>query len=67
VYVASEGAAVTAYVLDVDRVTFMNDPHVSAQNFARFARSARKWNALHALDFDDSALVRLATLAWVDG
>jgi 3-deoxy-D-manno-octulosonic acid kinase len=66
VYIAGEGASTTAYVLDVDRVRFVTDGHVSGRNFARFARSARKWNAERGLDFGDEALVRLATLAWVD-
>ncbi|HEY5491272.1 MAG TPA: lipopolysaccharide kinase InaA family protein [Gemmatimonadaceae bacterium] len=66
VYIAGEGAATTAYVLDVDRVRFVADGNVSARNFARFARSARKWNAERGLDLGDDALVRLATRAWVD-
>lgn len=66
VYVASAGAATTAYVLDVDRVTFDRGAPVAARNFARFARSARKWNAERALGVGDDALVRLASLAWVD-
>jgi Lipopolysaccharide kinase (Kdo/WaaP) family len=66
VYIAGEGAATTAYVLDVDRVRFVADGHVSARNFARFARSARKWNAERGLDLGNDALVRLATRAWVD-
>ncbi len=66
VYIAGEGAAATAYVLDVDRVRFVKDTHVAARNLARFARSARKWNAERGLDLGDDALMRLATRSWVD-
>lgn len=66
VYIAGEGAAATAFVLDVDRVRFVRDGLVAARNFARFARSARKWNAERGLDFGDDALVRLATRSWND-
>ncbi|MDQ8154072.1 MAG: lipopolysaccharide kinase InaA family protein [Gemmatimonadota bacterium] len=64
VYVAGDGAAITAYVLDVDRVEFADAPRAAARNVARFARSARKWNERHALGVPDDALMRLATLAW---
>ncbi len=66
VYLAGAGATATAYVLDVDRVSFDANPQLAARNFARFARSARKWNELHALGVGDDALVRLASQAWVD-
>lgn len=66
VFVAGTGAAAMAYVLDVDRVRFETGQQVAARNFARFARSARKWNDQHGLDVGDDALVRLAALAWVD-
>jgi len=66
VYVAGEGATAVAYVLDVDRIDFAPGPQVSARNFARLARSVRKWNAQQALGVGDDALVRLASLAWVD-
>jgi 3-deoxy-D-manno-octulosonic acid kinase len=65
VYITS-GDAPVACVLDVDRVTFDGDPHAAARNFARFARSVRKWQALHDLPVGDAELVRLASLAWVD-
>lgn len=67
VYIAGVGAAATAYALDVDRVSFAPDAQVAARNFARFARSARKWNEVHGLGVGDDALLRLATAAWVDG
>jgi 3-deoxy-D-manno-octulosonic acid kinase len=66
VYIAGEGAATKAYALDVDRVRFVKDMEVAARNFARFARSARKWNAERGLDLGDDALIRLATRAWVE-
>lgn len=66
VYVAGLGGVPTAYVLDVDRVSFAPDARVAARNFARFARSARKWNAEQGLGVGDDALVRLASLAWVE-
>lgn len=67
VYIAGEGASSTAYVLDVDRVRFVPNAQVAARNLARFARSARKWNAERGLDFGDDALVRLATRSWDEG
>lgn len=66
VYIAGAGASATAYVLDVDRVSFAHTPQVSARNFARFARSVHKWNAQRALGVGDEALVRLASRAWVE-
>jgi len=66
VYIAGEGAGATAYILDVDRMTFGEKAEASARNFARFARSARKWNDAHGLRVSDDALVRLAALAWVE-
>jgi hypothetical protein len=47
-------------------VTFGEKAEASARNFARFARSARKWNDIHGLRVGDDALVRLAALAWVE-
>ena len=64
IYVTSEATPV-ACVLDVDRVRFA-DPQAAAGNFARFARSVRKWQGLHGLTVGDAELVRLASLAWVD-
>jgi hypothetical protein len=44
---ASGDAAATAFVLDVDRVTFSTpgDPRALEGNLSRFLRSARKWRA----------------------
>jgi 3-deoxy-D-manno-octulosonic acid kinase len=66
IYVAHEPDATTAYVLDVDRVRFTTDAQAATSNFARFARSARKWDTEHGLDIGDEALVRLAALAWME-
>ncbi len=66
VYIAGDGEARTAYALDVDRVSFGAGADAAARNFARFARSVRKWNELHQLGVGDDALVRLASLAWVE-
>ncbi len=66
VYIARHGATATAYVLDVDRVRFRDDKQAAALNFARLARSARKWDVEHGLGIGDAALVRLAALAWVE-
>lgn len=65
IYVTSEATPV-ACVLDVDRVRFADDALAAAGNFARLARSVRKWQALHGLTVGDAELVRLASLAWVD-
>ena len=67
IYIAGDGLAVTAFVLDVDRVRFTKDAQAAARNFARFARSARTWDAERSLGVGDDALVRLAALAWGDG
>jgi len=64
IYVTSEATPV-ACVLDVDRVRF-GDARAAAGNFARLARSVRKWQDLHGLAVGDAALVRLASLAWVE-
>jgi hypothetical protein len=43
----AEGS-VTAFVLDVDRVAFVNDADVALEaNVARLLRSARKWQSIH--------------------
>ncbi len=66
IYVAGTGITVTAYVLDVDRVRFTGDGQAAARNFARLARSVRKWDLKQGLGFGDESLVRLAALAWVE-
>jgi 3-deoxy-D-manno-octulosonic acid kinase len=63
IYIAGSGADRTAYLLDVDRVTFPGGSGIAARNFKRLARSARKWRVRWGLDFDEGSLVRLADLA----
>lgn len=65
IYIAGEGAARMAYVLDVDVVALDTGADAAGQNFARLARSIRKWNEQYALGVSDDALVRLASQAWV--
>lgn len=63
IYLAGGGADVTAYLLDVDRVIFSDADDVADLNFARLARSIRKWRNRWGLDFDEVSLRRLAVLA----
>lgn len=63
----TDGMTPTACILDVDRVSFAPGIPVAARNFARLARSARKWRDAHGLEFTDDHLVRLAAMAWVEG
>ncbi len=62
IYIAGNGVDLTAYLLDVDRVTFPGGGDVAARNFKRLARSARKWRERWGLDFDEDSLARLADL-----
>lgn len=62
IYIAGVGTELTAYLLDVDRVTFPGGTDIGARNFNRLARSARKWRRRWGLDFDEDSLVRLADL-----
>lgn len=63
IYLAGSGADLTAYLLDVDRVIFSDAGDVADRNFARLARSVRKWRSRWGLDFDEVSLRRLAVLA----
>lgn len=63
IYIAGNGVDLTAYLLDVDRVTFPGGGDVASRNFRRLARSARKWRVRRGLDFDEDSLARLAALA----
>jgi 3-deoxy-D-manno-octulosonic acid kinase len=61
----SSSAALTAYVLDVDRV-ILGDPadmRITSANLERLTRSARKWRSLHALPVSDAELADLASAA----
>ena len=62
IYISGSGAELTAYLLDVDQVTFPGGSGIAARNFKRLARSARKWRARWGLDFDEASLARLAVL-----
>lgn len=67
IYISRGGTDQTAYLLDVDRVTFPGGSDISVRNFSRLARSARKWRTRWGLDFDEDALARLADLAGEKG
>ena len=60
IYIADSDENLTAYLLDVDRVTFPLEGNVAERNFTRLARSVRKWRARWGLDFDEDSLVQLA-------
>jgi hypothetical protein len=66
IYIAGSGVEVTAYLLDVDRVTFPGETDISTRNFNRLARSIRKWRSRWGLVFDEDSLARLAVLAEVN-
>lgn len=53
-------APLRAWVLDVDRVRFVRDPHSAmTRNLARFERSAVKWERTRGLDLDAAARAQL--------
>jgi hypothetical protein len=64
VLLAPGGAALDAYLLDVDRVTFGTPGSlgVVAGNAARLRRSARKWRAERGGEFDEDYLTPLDAL-----
>ena len=66
IYISGSGADATAYLLDVDRVTFPEGTDIAARNFKRLARSIRKWRTRWGLDFNEDSLGRLALLAEVN-
>jgi hypothetical protein len=61
VLLAPHGTGLTAYVLDVDRVTFAapDSTEVAAGNASRLLRSARKWRAERGAVFDEREIARL--------
>lgn len=63
IYLAGDGSNVTAYLLDIDRVTFLDSGKVSTLNFNRLAHSARKWGSKWGLDFDVKYLDKLDSLS----
>jgi hypothetical protein len=58
----SSPAALTGYVLDVDRVEFgrPGDSRITERNLDRFMRSARKWRELYGARVEDVELGRVA-------
>jgi len=51
------GGIAEAFVLDVDRVAFVDDPIAAREsNVARLLRSARKWQSLHGARVTDAEL-----------
>jgi 3-deoxy-D-manno-octulosonic acid kinase len=66
IYIDGSGAELTAYLLDVDRVTFPGGGGIAVRNFKRLVRSARKWRSRWGLDFDEDSLEQLAVLAEVN-
>jgi len=61
VFLASEGAALTAYALDVDRVRFpavADERQAAGLNLLRVMASARKWRVKRGLAIDERDLAR---------
>jgi lipopolysaccharide kinase (Kdo/WaaP) family protein len=65
VLVAESAEGLTAFLLDVDRVTFgtPRSEEVAAANAARLLRSARKWRDERGASFDEREVAALGTLA----
>ena len=64
VLLAPHGSGLTAYVLDVDRVTFAapDSAEVAAGNASRLLRSARKWRDERGAVFDEREIAQLGRL-----
>jgi hypothetical protein len=60
-----EPSSMSAYILDVDRVTFgqPRSAEITESNIARLQRSARKWRALYGARIDERELEWLALTA----
>jgi 3-deoxy-D-manno-octulosonic acid kinase len=63
IYIAGHGLELTAYLLDVDRVSFPGGNDIAELNFNRLARSARKWRSRWGLDFDETSIEQLAAIS----
>jgi hypothetical protein len=65
VFIVESGAQSTAFVLDIDRVTFVapGDNRAFILNVERFIRSAEKWRRERGLDLDPQAFGRALALA----
>jgi 3-deoxy-D-manno-octulosonic acid kinase len=61
IYIAGWSSDLTAYLLDVDRVTFPGGD-IEARNLKRLLRSSRKWRERWGLDFSEHELARLTDL-----
>jgi hypothetical protein len=62
VLLAPDGAALRAYVLDVDRITFAAPGvAVARANVARLVRSARKWREVRGARIDEADIAALAS------
>lgn len=61
ILLSGEGSAMTATMLDVDRVTFHapNDPAVHRRNVARLVRSAIKWRDDYGAVVDEASVARM--------
>lgn len=61
----AEPSSMSAYVIDVDRVTFgePRSAEITEANIARLQRSARKWRALYGARIDERELEWLALTA----
>lgn len=62
IYIAKTDYDMTAYLLDVDRVTFPQKGNVAKLNFSRLVRSAQKWRTHWELDFSEEDISNLAML-----
>ena len=69
VLLADSAGELTAYLLDVDRVTFgaPRAPEIAAANAARLLRSARKWRDERGASFDEREVASLGVLASASG
>jgi Lipopolysaccharide kinase (Kdo/WaaP) family len=64
VLIAGDSAGPTAYVLDVDRITFGGSPAATLDlNLARLARSLRKWRQRFGASISDEEIAALDTAA----
>ena len=61
ILLASHGGEMTAFVLDVDRVSFgrVGTARITEANLRRLERSARKWRQLYGADVEPEDLARL--------
>jgi hypothetical protein len=67
VFIVDSAAEATAFVLDVDRVTFTTpgDDQAFTRNLARLNRSAAKWQSERGLSIDSTVFARSLSLSMV--